>query len=86
MAGRTVAMYRIKDFAALLHIHPTHFSNTIKLTTRKSPCDHVEERIMLEANKLLDGLTCYLAAEHTGIGYCQRGCFYRKRQGYKRGS
>lgn len=47
-------MYHIKDFAGLLHIHPTHFSNTIKLTTGKSPCDFVEERIIVEAKKMLD--------------------------------
>lgn len=47
-------MYHIKDFAALLHIDPRHFSNTIKLTTGKSPCDHVEERVIIEAKKMLD--------------------------------
>lgn len=46
-------MFRIKDFASHLHIHPTHFSNTIKLTTGKSPCDFVEERITHEAKAML---------------------------------
>lgn len=57
LQGEMNYMYRIKDFASLLFIHPTHFSNTIKLTTGKSPCDHVEERIIIEAKKMLDDET-----------------------------
>jgi len=53
LIGKINFMYHIKDFASLLFIHPTHFSNTIKLTTGKSPCDHVEERIIVEAKKCL---------------------------------
>ena len=37
-AGRATEMFHVKDFAALLYIHPTHLSNTIKLTTGKAPC------------------------------------------------
>lgn len=55
-------MYHIKDFADLLHIHPTHFSNTIKLTTGKSPCDFVEERIIVEAKKMLNDSSIPIAA------------------------
>jgi len=54
LVGKIDYMYHIKDFAELLFIHPTHFSNTIKLTTGKSPCDFVEERIIIEAKKMLD--------------------------------
>jgi AraC family transcriptional regulator of adaptative response / methylphosphotriester-DNA alkyltransferase methyltransferase len=57
LIGKINFMYHIKDFASLLFIHPTHFSNTIKLTTGKSPCDHVEERIIVEAKKMLDDET-----------------------------
>jgi len=46
-------MHHIKDFAALLFIHPTHFSNTIKLTTGHSPCYFLEERTMAEAKRML---------------------------------
>lgn len=53
LSGKIDYMYRIKDFAELIHIHPTHFSNTIKLTTGKSPCDFVEERVTTEAKKML---------------------------------
>lgn len=54
LAGKAEHMYHVKDFASLLHIDPRHFSNTIKLTTGKSPCDHMEERIIVEAKKMLD--------------------------------
>ena len=57
LQGKINYMYHIKDFASLLFIHPTHFSNTIKLTTGKSPCDFVEERIIVEAKKMLDDET-----------------------------
>ncbi|RYG13338.1 MAG: AraC family transcriptional regulator [Chitinophagaceae bacterium] len=53
LAGKTDKMHHIKDFAALLFIHPTHFSNTIKLTTGHSPCHFAEERTMDEARKML---------------------------------
>ncbi len=53
LSGKREKMYRIKDFAALLFIHPTHFSNTIKLATGHSPCHFAEERTMEEARKML---------------------------------
>jgi AraC family transcriptional regulator, regulatory protein of adaptative response / methylphosphotriester-DNA alkyltransferase methyltransferase len=53
LSGKVDHTYKIKDFAALLFIHPTHFSNTIKLTTGKSPCDFAEERFISEAKKML---------------------------------
>lgn len=53
LSGRTEQMYHIKDFAAQLFIHPTHFSNTIKLTTGYSPCHFSEQRVLEEAKKML---------------------------------
>ena len=44
--GRVQHMFEIRDFAELLHIHPTHLSNTIKLTTGNSPCHFFEYKIM----------------------------------------
>jgi len=44
--GRVTEMLEIRDLADRLHIHPTHLSNTIKLTTGKSPCYFFEEKIM----------------------------------------
>ncbi|MFY0256144.1 helix-turn-helix domain-containing protein [Chitinophaga sp. 30R24] len=53
MNGAVDQMYHIKDFAALLHIHPVHLSNTIKLHSGHSPCYFFEIRLMEEARKLL---------------------------------
>lgn len=53
IAGNAEKMYHIKDFAALLFIHPVHLSNTIKLTTGHSPCYFFEEKLMNEARKML---------------------------------
>ncbi len=61
LAGRVLDMLEIRDFADLMHIHPTHLSNTIKLTTGKSPCHFFEFKIMdvareqLRENKLSIG-------------------------------
>jgi AraC family transcriptional regulator of adaptative response / methylphosphotriester-DNA alkyltransferase methyltransferase len=58
LSGRATEMFHIKDFAEKLFIHPTHLSNTIKLTTGKAPCFFFEEKLMqisremLAANKL----------------------------------
>lgn len=61
LTGKTYKMYRIKDFAARLFIHPTHFSNTIKLTTGHSPCHFAEERTMIEARRMLNETTMSIA-------------------------
>lgn len=53
LSGKVTDSYEIKDFAEELHIHPTHFSNTIKLTTGKSPCDFFEDKLMDEAKRML---------------------------------
>lgn len=52
--NRIDKMFHTKDFAALLFIHPRHLTNTIKLTTGKSPCDVMEERMLAESIKLLE--------------------------------
>jgi AraC family transcriptional regulator, regulatory protein of adaptative response / methylphosphotriester-DNA alkyltransferase methyltransferase len=52
-AGRVEVMFGVRDFAELLHIHPTHLSNTIKHVTGRSPCDVFEERLCEVAKKLL---------------------------------
>ena len=53
VAGRATQMLEIRDFADQLHIHPTHLSNTIKLTTGHSPCSYFEARIMDTARQQL---------------------------------
>jgi len=51
--GKLDKMYHTKDFAELLFIHPVHLTNTIRLTTGRSPCDFLEVRILAEAQALL---------------------------------
>ena len=51
--GRTDDMHEIRDIAKIMHIHPTHLSNTIKLTTGKPPCFFFEARIMEIAREML---------------------------------
>lgn len=53
LEGKVNHSFRIKDFAERLFIPPTHFSNTIKLVTKRSPGDFVEERILAEAQRML---------------------------------
>jgi AraC family transcriptional regulator, regulatory protein of adaptative response / methylphosphotriester-DNA alkyltransferase methyltransferase len=43
----------IGDFAAKLHIHPVHLSNTIKAVTGQSTCSLYEERLLNAAKELL---------------------------------
>jgi AraC-like DNA-binding protein len=50
---RVTGMYEIRDIAGILHIHPTHLTNTIKLTTGKPPCFFFEEKIMAIAKGML---------------------------------
>ena len=47
-------MLEINEFASMLFIHPTHLSNTIKLTTGKAPCDLFEEKLMVIAKRMLN--------------------------------
>lgn len=58
---RTIEMLEIRDIAELMHIHPTHLSNTIKLTTGKAPCFFFEEKIMKIAKELLKDSTIPIA-------------------------
>jgi AraC-like DNA-binding protein len=51
--GKAAKTFEINDFAAILHIHPTHLSNTIQQATGKSPCDFYEEKLMGIVKELL---------------------------------
>lgn len=53
VTGKAIEMYEIETFADLLHLHPTHVSNTIKEYTGKSPCHFYQEKIMEVAKQLL---------------------------------
>jgi AraC-like DNA-binding protein len=59
--NRVLDMYEIRDFADEMHIHPTHLSNTIKLTTGKHPCFFFEEKIMEVAKAMLKDNTVSVA-------------------------
>ncbi|QTE39999.1 AraC family transcriptional regulator [Mucilaginibacter gossypii] len=61
MNNRVLDMYEIRDFASDMHIHPTHLSNTIKLTTGKHPCFFFEEKIMGIAKTMLQENTVSVA-------------------------
>jgi len=53
LAEKALDMYEIRDVADVMHIHPTHLSNTIKFATGKSPCDFFEARIMDIVKRML---------------------------------
>ncbi len=65
LQNRIHRRFSAKDFGALLFIHPRHLTNTIKLTTGKSPCDMVEERLVEAAKNLL----LHTRQSVTDIGY-----------------
>lgn len=52
-AGTATSTFEVQDIAALLHIHPTHLSNTIQDELKRSPCDIYEERLMNIARQLI---------------------------------
>jgi AraC-like DNA-binding protein len=52
--GRTNYIFKIKDFAEQLSLNARHFSNVIKLVTKRSPMDLVEERLVGEAEIMLN--------------------------------
>ena len=61
LSGKSEEIYEIRTVAGLMHIHPKHLSNTIKLVTGNSPCSFVENKILdivkfhLEENKMSIG-------------------------------
>lgn len=52
-SGRATSTFEVQDIAALLHIHPTHLSNTVQEELKRSPCDIYEERLMNIAKELI---------------------------------
>ena len=51
--GNTEKMVEINDVADMLHIHPRHLTNTVKLVTGKSPCTLFEDKILITAKKMI---------------------------------
>lgn len=57
VTGRINYVFKIKDFAEQISIDAGHFSNVIKLITKRSPTDFIEERLMAEAETMLNDNT-----------------------------
>lgn len=51
--GDAHSTFEIQDIARIMHIHPTHLSNTIKEQLGQSPCDIYEEKLMDIARELI---------------------------------
>jgi AraC family transcriptional regulator of adaptative response / methylphosphotriester-DNA alkyltransferase methyltransferase len=51
--GAADKTFEINEFADLLHIHPTHLSNTLSQVLGQSPCDLYEQRLIKVAKELL---------------------------------
>jgi AraC family transcriptional regulator of adaptative response / methylphosphotriester-DNA alkyltransferase methyltransferase len=52
-SGKAESTFEVQDIAALLYIHPTHLSNTIKEELKRSPCEIYEEKLMDIAKELI---------------------------------
>ena len=68
-AGRATEMLEIRDFASQLTIHPTHLSNTLKLTTGHPPCFFFEAEILAVAQALLRDTSRPVAAIAANLTY-----------------
>lgn len=51
--GNISRALEVREFAALMHMHPVHLSNTIKEVTGRSSCDLYEERLLNVSKDLL---------------------------------
>lgn len=51
--GKVDRAKEIRDFAASMHIHPVHLSNTIKEVTGESTCQLYEQRLLAVSKELL---------------------------------
>ena len=60
--GSAESTFEIKDIASLLHIHPTHLSNTIQKQLNQSPCDIYETKLMEVAKELILSTNLSIAA------------------------
>ncbi len=52
-AGTAHTTLEIRELAAMLFVHPTHLSNTVKEVLGKSACNVYEEKLILLAKELL---------------------------------
>ncbi|GGH83272.1 AraC-like DNA-binding protein [Filimonas zeae] len=77
LKGQITHRYAAADFAKLMFIHSRHLTNTIKLTTGRSPCDIMEERLMQEATRLLTTTDISIADLSVLFGYNDPANFIR---------
>jgi AraC family transcriptional regulator, regulatory protein of adaptative response / methylphosphotriester-DNA alkyltransferase methyltransferase len=59
--GKAEKAFEVQDIASLLHIHPTHLSNTIKEELQQSPCDIYETKLMVVAKDLIEHTSLSIA-------------------------
>lgn len=59
--GRIDRRFTANDFAKMLFIHSRHLTDTVKVTTGRSPCDYMEEKVITEAKKMLKDTTLSIA-------------------------
>jgi AraC family transcriptional regulator, regulatory protein of adaptative response / methylphosphotriester-DNA alkyltransferase methyltransferase len=74
-AGKAERRFHAKDFASKLFISSIHLSNTIQLTTGKSPCDFMEESLLAEAQRLLRETNIPVAEIGYRFAYADPGNF-----------
>ena len=77
LKGKVRYAFKIKDFASRLLISPTHFSNIIKLTTKRSPSEFVEERLIAEAKNLLTETTLSVSEISHTLAFSQPKAFIK---------
>lgn len=75
--GRIEYRYKPSDFASRMHIASVHLTNTIKLTMNTSPCEVMEDRIVLEAKKLLGDTDLSVAEVGDKLGFPEPTNFNR---------
>ena len=51
--GKAIRALEIRDFAAIMHVHPVHLSNTIKDVTGQSSCSFYEAKLLEISKELL---------------------------------
>lgn len=61
LSGKADHIFKIKDFAEHMSISATNLSSVIKQTTKRSPQDFLEERLMAEAKMMLSETSMSIA-------------------------
>ncbi len=67
--GKTNHRMHTKDFAEKLFIHPVHLTNTVQSASGKSPCEHMEDRMVIAAQQLLKNEALSVAEVGYKLGF-----------------